>query len=116
MNRRHLLKLGASSVLAAFMSPLAFGQSNSSNAAATSAAQSTVSKMDGVVSYNAGWVIPLEDKAPLLEVEARKNKEKQESDKAKSANPSAKAGDSADKSKSLSGKFQELLGKIKGYF
>ena len=116
MNRRHLLKLGASSVLAAFISPLAFGQSNASSASATSAAQSTASKMDGVVSYNAGWVIPLEDKAPLLEVEARKNKEKQESDKQKSATPSAKAGDSADKSKSLSGKFQDLLGKIKGYF
>ena len=113
MNRRHLLKLGASSVLAALMSPLAFGQSNSSS---VSAAQSTTSKMDGVVSYNAGWVVPLEDKAPLLEVEARKNKEKQESDKQKSANPSVKAGDSADKSKSLSGKFQDLLGKIKGYF
>ena len=113
MNRRHLLKLGASSVLAALMSPLAFGQANSSTA---SAAQSTASKMDGVVSYNAGWVIPLEDKAPLLEVEARKNKEKQDSDKQKSANPSAKAGDAADKSKSLSGKFQDLLGKIKGYF
>lgn len=113
MNRRHFLRLGTSSVLAALMSPLAFGQSNGSTA---STAQSTASKMDGVVSYNAGWVIPLEDKAPLLEVEARKNKEKQESDKQKSANPSAKAGDSSDKSKSLSGKVQDLLGKIKGYF
>lgn len=116
MNRRHFLRLGASSVLAALTSPLAFGQSNSSTTSAASAAQSTASKMDGVVSYNAGWVIPLEDKAPLLEVEARKNKEKQESDKQKSANPSAKAGDSSDKSKSLSGKVQDLLGKIKGYF
>lgn len=116
MNRRHLLKLSASSVLAVFMSPLAFGQSNSSNVGTSGATQSAVGKIDGVISYNAGWVIPLEDKAPLLEVEARKNKEKQESEKAKAANPSAKAGDSADKSKSLSGKFQDLLGKIKGYF
>ena len=114
MNRRHLLKLGASSVLAAFISPLAFGQSNT--ASATGAAQSTASKMDGVVTYNAGWVIPLEDKAALLEVEGRKSKEKEDADKQKSVNPSAKAGELADKSKSLSGKFQELLGKIKGYF
>lgn len=116
MNRRHLLKLGASSVLAAFISPFAFGQTNTSGATTAGATQANIGKIDGLVSYNAGWVIPLEDKAPLLEVEARKNKEKQDSDKAKSANPSAKAGESVDKSKSLSGRFQELLGKIKGYF
>jgi len=116
MNRRHLLKLGASSVLAVFMSPLAFGQSKNSTIGAANVAQSSANAIDGVVSYNAGWVVPLEDKAPLLEVEARKTKEKEEADKQKSTNPSAKAGDSADKSKSLSGKFQDLLGKIKGYF
>lgn len=115
MNRRQLLKLGASSVLAGFMSPFAFAQSGNSTVVAASPAL-TASKIDGVVSYNAGWVIPLEDKAALLEVEARKNKEKEDLDKKKSANPSANATDSADKTKSFSGKLQELLGKIKGYF
>ena len=120
MNRRQLLKLGAGSIVTALLSPLVFGQTKAAATATASsvdvAAGSIASKMDGLISYNAGWVIQLEDKERLLEVEARKTKEKEELDKQKSGNLSVKTGDSVDKSKSLSGKFQELLGKIKGFF
>ena len=114
MKRRDILKLGVGSLLAPLISSMAFGQSNASSASNASA--SPAGKLDGVVSYNAGWVIPLEDKAPLLEIEARKTKEKEEGDRQKVGASSNKAGDAADKSKSFSGKFQELLGKIKGFF
>ena len=116
MNRRHLLKLGAGSILAALISPFAFAQSKSSSAGAAIPVQLAAAKIDGVISYRAGRVIPLEEKAALLEVEAKKNKEKEDLDRQKSVNPTAKNGDQGDKSKSLSGKFNELLGKIKGYF
>lgn len=117
MNRRQLLKLGASSVFFTLVSPLVFGQAKVTTSMPSDVAVgSSVSKVDGLISYNAGWVIELEDKASLLEVEARKTREKEELDKQKSGNPVAKSGESTDKAKSVSGKFQEFLGKIKSFF
>jgi hypothetical protein len=113
INRRELLKLSATSLLAAMVSPFAFGQSN--NAPASAKGAIGASAIDGNISYNAGWVVPLEDKNPLLELEAIKTKERQEAVKQK-ADAASKGAPAKDKSKSISDKFQDILGKVKSFF
>lgn len=113
INRRELLKLSAASVLAAIVSPFAFGQSNNASASSKDAIANTA--IDGNISYNAGWVVPIEDKNPLLELEAKKTKERNASVKQKEDAASSGAP-AKDKSKSISDKFQDILGKVKGFF
>ena len=105
INRRQALKLGAGSLFVALLAPFAFGQADKSPTANGSGGASVNNKIDGVVSYNAGWVIALEDKVPLLEVEAKKNKERED------ANVQAK-----EKPKSISDKLKDLVTKVKSYF
>ena len=114
INRRNILKLGLSSLFATCLSPLALAQS--SNPGSSSVAASPAPKLEGTVSYNAGWVVPLEDKAPLLELEAKKNKEREDLNKQKSGSKSDVTADAKEKPKSLSDKAQNLLTKIKNFF
>lgn len=113
MNRRELLKLSATSLLAAMVSPFAIGQSNNAPVSPKVAIANTV--IDGNISYNAGWVVPLEDKNPLLELEAKKTKERNDSVKQK-ADAASSGAPTKDKSKSISDKFQDILGKVKSFF
>lgn len=115
LSRRQALKLGASSLLAVVASPIVFGQPAKSSAASSTAIQGAP-KVDGVVSYNAGWVINLEDKAPLLEVEAKKTKEQEELAKQNSGKASDAPAQVKDKPKSLTDKMQDFVSKIKAYF
>lgn len=114
-NRRQVLKLTAGSLLAALMSPIVFGQASKAPAPSSTAVQEA-SKIDGVISYNAGWVINLEDKAPLLEIEAKKNKEQEELTKQKAGKASDATAQVKDKPKSLTDKMQDFVSKIKAYF
>lgn len=115
LGRRQALKLGASSLLAVVVSPIVFGQPAKSSAASSTAVQGAP-KVDGVVSYNAGWVINLEDKAPLLEIEAKKTKEQEELAKQKAGKTSDANAQVKDKPKSLTDKMQDFVSKIKAYF
>ena len=79
LTRRSILKLATGSVvgyLAPWLGKSAFAQTTKSVSKEVSApsAAAIAPKLDGTVSYNAGWVINLEDRAELLEVEAKKTK------------------------------------------
>jgi len=113
MNRREILKLGFGSVVLALVSPWVMGQS-SKTAAPVSSSNAAVA--DDTISYNAGWVIQLDDKARLLEIEARKNKEKDELAKQKSTKSSDGASPVKEKSKTFGDKIQDWVGKIKNVF
>lgn len=115
LNRRQALKLGAGSLLAALISPIVFGQSTKPPSVSGAAIQGG-SKVDGVISYNAGWVIPLEDKAPLLEVEAKKTKEQEDLAKQKAGKSADSSAQAKDKPKSISDKLQDFVSKVKAYF
>jgi hypothetical protein len=112
ISRRDLLKLSLSSVFTVAMSPLALAQSSSASIASKGVVDA---KLDGTITYNAGWVVPLEDRAPLLELEAKKNKEQEELKKGKmveAVNP----GSPKEKPKSFADKFQGFIGKVKSFF
>lgn len=113
MNRRQILKLGLSPAIIAMVSPWVMGQSGKTPSAMSNSSSVAI---DDTISYNAGWVIQLDDKARLLEIEARKNQEKEELAKQKAG----KQGDAAvapkDKSKSIGDKMQDWVGKIKNFF
>lgn len=113
MNRRDLLKLSASTFIAVFVSPFVAAQNLSESSAKASELSKPV--LDGNISYNAGWVVPLEDKSALLELEAKKNKEKEELAKQKSGSADAQAA-TKDKPKTFSDKFQDALNKVKNFF
>lgn len=113
INRRDLLKFSISSVLGAVISPFVFAQSGSGTSSVKGLA--TDPKLDGTVTYNAGWVVPLEDRAGLLELEAKKNKEQEEF---KKSNPAevVNAEPPKEKPKSFMDKVQGLVGKVKNFF
>jgi hypothetical protein len=115
LNRRQALKFSAGTLLATLVSPIVFGQTANPTTASSTTVQGA-SKIDGVVSYNAGWVINLEDKAPLLEIEAKKNKEQEDLAKQKAGKATDSPAQVKDKPKSLTDKMQDFVAKIKGYF
>jgi hypothetical protein len=83
-------------------------------------------KLDGTVSYNAGWVINLEDRAELLEVEAKKTKLQEEKKAQKKPDqpiktegpitPSAPVAVPKEPSKDWSTRWNKWVGKVKEWF
>jgi hypothetical protein len=114
IDRRDLLKLSASSLLLTILSPFASAQPVSGAPISSKGAQ-VDAKLDGTVTYNAGWVVPLEDRAPLLELEAKKNKEQEELKKNKVVEP-VNSEQPKEKPKSFADKFQGFIGKVKSFF
>ena len=134
ITRRSLLKLATGSAVS-YLAPLLLG--NSVFAQTTKAvgkeviappAAAIIPKLDGTVSYNAGWVINLEDRTELLEVEAKKTK-LQEDKKAQKKpeqpiktevpiTPSASAPVAApqEPSKDWSTRWNKWVGKVKEWF
>jgi hypothetical protein len=111
INRREILKLGIGVLTTAVISPFVFAQLNKANG---SAGSESSPKLDGVVTYNAGWIIPLEDRPALLELEAKKNKDSElAKQKAAGATPPANVKEN---SKSIGSRFQEALAKVKSFF
>lgn len=113
MNRRDVLKLGFSAVLATIASPFVLGQSNK---VVPGSYQLPVNKLDDTVTYNAGWVVPVEDRAQLLELESQKNREQEESAKQKLAKPSGDTSPVKEKSKTISERYHEFIGKVRTFF
>ena len=117
INRREILKLSASSLVAVLVSPFLSAQTNTTSEGAgpkTGIAPSSV--VDGNISYNAGWVVPLEDKSGLLDLEARKTKEVEELKKQKAGTAPAAAIGAKEESKSFSKRVQDIFGKVKNLF
>ena len=114
INRREILKLSAGALIAALVSPLISAQSG--KAPSSVAPVLAAAKIDGNISYNAGWVVPLEDKAGLLELEAKKTKERDDFLKQKAGTPTDSSSTAKDQSKSIGKRFQEIVGKVKAWF
>ena len=108
MNRREILKFSIGTVVTALMSPFAMGQA--SDRVAPGNYQLPANKLNDTVTYNAGWIVPLEDKAQLLELEAKKSSEQ------KAAKPADAAAPAKDKSKTIADRYQEFIGKVKSFF
>jgi hypothetical protein len=113
INRRQILKLGSLSALAVFMPSLISAKTISN--VSTPKNVLLEPQLDGNVTFNAGWVVPLEDKSQLLELESKKSKEKEEAAKRK-AGESSQGNSAKDKSKSLSDRFQNIWAKVKDFF
>ena len=110
MKRRSFLKLGVGASLAMLLANL--GVSIAASPDAPKAVDGAV--VQGAVTYNAGWVINLEDRAALLELEESKKKALE----AKTATQTSTANSVEQKpaKKSFSEKVQDWLGKAKSWF
>lgn len=108
MNRREILKLSIGTVFATLVSPFAIGQGG--DKVVTGNFQLPANKLNDTVTYNAGWIIPLEDKAQLLELEAKKSSEQ------KAVKPADTAAPAKDKPKTIADRYQEFIGKVKSFF
>jgi len=132
ITRRSLFKLLAGSTvtyLAPWLGHFAFAQTTKPASKEVIAPAAAIApKLDGTVSYNAGWVINLEDRTELLEVEAKKTK-LQEDKKAQkkpdqpiktdapvSSSASAPAAASKEPSKDWSTRWSKWVGKAKEWF
>ncbi len=133
ITRRYLFKLLAGSAvgyLVPWLADSAFAQTTKavSKEVITPSATAIAPKLDGTVSYNAGWVINLEDRAELLEVEAKKTKLQEEKKAQKKPDqpikteapiaPSASAPTEPPKesSKDWSTRWNKWVGKAKEWF
>lgn len=110
MNRREILKLSFGTAIAALVSPFVVGQPSGSDKAVPGNYQLPANKLSDTVTYNAGWIVPLEDRAQLLELESKKSTEQ------KAAKPVDQATAVKDKPKTISDRYQEFLGKVKSFF
>ena len=133
ITRRSLFKLLAGSAvgyLAPWLANSAFAQTTKSvsKEVITPSATAIAPKLDGTVSYNAGWVINLEDRTELLEVEAKKTKLQEEKKAQKKPDQPIKteapvapsvsvpAEPSKEPSKDWSTRWNKWVGKVKEWF
>jgi len=131
ITRRSLFKLLAGSAvgyLAPWLANSAFAQTTKpvSKEVIVPSAATIAPKLDGTVSYNAGWVINLEDRAELLEVEAKKTKLQEEKKAQKKPDqpiktegpitPSAPVAVPKEPSKDWSTRWNKWVGKVKEWF
>ena len=133
ITRRSLLKLLAGSgaaYLVPWIGQSAFAQTTKAVGKEVIAppAAAIIPKLDGTVSYNAGWVINLEDRTELLEVEAKKTKLQEEKKAQKKPDqpiktdapipPSASAPTEPPKesSKDWATRWNKWIGKVKEWF
>jgi len=112
ISRRSLLKLGAMS--GALLALPLWNSDAVAQSVSNIASKAVEVKPEGLVSFNAGWAIPLEDKPALLALEEKKIQE------AKAAAPAASTSnvDASAKpvNKSWADKAQDALNKVKNFF
>jgi len=113
MNRREILKLSFGTAIATLVSPFVVGQPSSSDKVVPGNYQLPANKLNDTVTYNAGWIVPLEDRPQLLELESKKQEELA---KQKGAKPADKTAAAKDKPKTISDRYQEFIGKVKSFF
>ena len=116
MNRRSILKLGLGAALLPLFSSSLFAQTADiiKPLGIMGANPDATPRIDGVDTYNAGWITMLEDKPGLLELEAKKTKALEE--KSGKAKPEETGAPAPAKDKSVMGKVQDLFGKVKSWF
>ena len=115
ISRRSLLKIGAISG-ALFALPL-WNSSAVVQSASNVTSKVVDARPDGLVSFNAGWAIPLEDKAALLVLEEKKIKEAQAAAPVAGGANTSGANDSAKApKKSWGDKAQDAWNKVKNFF
>ena len=116
MNRRELLKLSLGTAIATLVSPFVVGQPSGSDKVVPGNFQLPANKLNDTVTYNAGWIVPLEDRPQLLELESKKSKEQEDLAKQKGAKPADQIAGAKDKPKTISDRYQEFIGKVKSFF
>lgn len=115
ISRRSLLKLGA--ISGAFLVLPLWNSSAVAQSASNVASRAVDIRPDGLVSFNAGWAIPLEDKPGLLALEEKKIKEAQAAAPVTGAANTPAANDPAKAlKKSWGDKAQEAWNKVKNFF
>jgi hypothetical protein len=109
-NRREILKLSIGAAVAVLVSPFVIGQPSGGEKIAPGNYQLPANKLNDTVTYNAGWIVPLEDRAQLLELESKKSTEQ------KAAKPAEQTAVVKDKPKTIADRYQEFVGKVKSFF
>lgn len=115
ISRRSLIKLGA--VSGALLAIPFWGNNAISQSTFGNVSKAVETKPEGLVSFNAGWAIPLEDKSALLSLEQKKIKEAQAA--SSQVAPSGAAGsDNLAKpaNKNWKDKAQDAWSKAKSFF
>ena len=116
LTRRSILKAGSLSVillaLSSFQSKV-IAQGASVNTANTN--QGSL-KPNGLISFNAGWMIPVEDQKALLALEEKKNKELKAASVQAPQNPDASVELAKPAKKTWSEKLQEAWKQAKSFF
>jgi hypothetical protein len=117
MNRRQFLWSTTALVASSLVSKFVGAQTADPK---TTAPLTAPVKIEGNIGYNAGWVIPLEDKKALLELEAQKKKAAEAKDAStKPAAPAAPAITEANgkaAKKTWGEKAQGWLDSVKSWF
>lgn len=115
ITRRSLLKLGA--ISGAFLAVPLWNLKAEAQPTANVVSGIVGAKPDGLVSFNAGWAIPLEDKPALLALEEKKIKEAQAALPAEGlSNNSGTDATAKSAKKSWGDKVQEVWNKVKNFF
>ena len=116
MNRRSILKLGIGAILLPLINSSLLAQTANviKPLGVMGANPDATPRIDGIDTYNAGWITMLEDKPGLLDLEAKKTKALEE----KTSKPkSDEVANSAPlKDKGVLGKVQDFFGKVKSWF
>lgn len=115
ISRRSLLKVGA--ISGVFLGMPLWNSRAAAQSASNVASRAVDVKPDGLVSFNAGWAIPLEDKPGLLALEEKKIKEAQAAAPAAGgANTPAASDPAKSPKKSWGDKVQDAWNKVKNFF
>ena len=115
ISRRSLLKIGA--ISGALLALPLWNSSAVAQSASNVTSKVIDARPDGLVSFNAGWAIPLEDKAALLVLEEKKIKEAQAAAPvAGGANTSGANDPVKAPKKSWGDKAQDAWNKVKNFF
>lgn len=114
ISRRSLLKAGALS--ATLLALPAWSTKVIAQATGVVSSQVGSPKPSGLISFNAGWMIPAEDQKALLALEEKKKKEAQPVTQPTAADPVASAEATKPVKKSWGDKLQDTWKKVTNFF
>lgn len=112
--RRSILKAGALS--AALLALPAWSAKVIAQTTSEVAAKAGSAKPNGLISFNAGWMIPVEDQKALLLLEEKKNKEAQAAAPQATQFTEASVDTAKPAKKTWSEKLQDSWKQVKSYF
>ena len=114
LSRRSVLKAGA--ISAALLALPAWPTKVLAQASSAVSAKVGSPKPSGLISFNAGWMIPVEDQKALLALEEKKNKEAQAAAPNVPQAMDALVETAKPAKKTWSDKLQDSWKQVKGYF